>query len=96
MEDRHLVQTASGGGAGGSPCADRNSALLAVFDGHRGPQAAEYAKCNFLRHLLDQAAASDAEAALRAAFVSTDEAFRKEHSTIVTEGVQEDSVNAVV
>ena len=79
MEDRHLVVTAAAGRS------DAGSALLAVFDGHRGAQAAEYARRHFLEHLGAQGAAPTAEAALRGAFVAMDEAFRRQHAH-VTEG----------
>lgn len=85
MEDRHLVVTAATGRSGGIPGSNAGSALLAVFDGHRGGQAAEYARQHFLEHLGAQGASPTAEAALRGAFVAMDEAFRQQHAP-VTEG----------
>ena len=51
-------------------------ACAGVFDGHRGPEAAEYAARHFEEHLRRQwAEAPTPEQALRRAFVSLDEAF---------------------
>lgn len=60
------------------PCAlHRVSHVCAgVFDGHRGPEAAEYAARHFEEHLRRQwAQAATPEQALRCAFVSLDDTF---------------------
>lgn len=73
MEDRHIVST------GLAP--DGQGTLLAVFDGHRGPQAAEFAAEHFESTLLRHwAAAGSAAQALVAAFLDVDAAFRRCHA----------------
>lgn len=55
-------------------------ALLAVFDGHRGASAAEYARRHFEEHLSRQAGAATSSEALSAAFVEVDSRFREENA----------------
>ena len=47
-----------------------------IFDGHRGPQAANYAAQHFQEHLLHEWSAATAAGALQAAFLSLDAAFK--------------------
>lgn len=70
MEDRCIVERALWGCEG--------SLLVGVFDGHRGHEAAEYARGHFLRHLGACAGASGAAEALREAFLATDLGLRAE------------------
>ncbi len=77
MEDRHILTELGGKGRG---------ALLAVFDGHRGPQAAEYARQHFEAELLRHwRGAGSAAGALAAAFLSVDAAFRAWHVGVTGE-----------
>ena len=68
MEDRHVIKE---GLASCSGCH-----LLAVFDGHRGPEAAEYAAQHVVQQLQETMAASDPAEALADTFVSLDKLFR--------------------
>jgi serine/threonine protein phosphatase PrpC len=73
MEDRNIVSTGLGSAQGCS--------LLAVFDGHRGPQAAEFASQHFESTLLQHwAGAGSAAQALTAAFLDVDAAFQQWHA----------------
>ncbi len=68
MEDFNVIEEDVGGQAG--------CHLLAVFDGHRGPQAAQYAAqhiAEVLQHHLPNAEPAEA---LSTSFVSIDQAFR--------------------
>ena len=68
MEDRHVIQEEAG--LGGS------CHLLAVFDGHRGPEAAEYAAQHAVQQLQGSMAAAPPDQALCDTFVSLDRSFR--------------------
>ncbi len=68
MEDRHVIREDLEGEAG--------CHLLAVFDGHRGPQAAQYAAHHIPQVLQDQLATITPAQALTNAFVSVDGSFR--------------------
>ncbi len=68
MEDRHVIREDLEGQAG--------CHLLAVFDGHRGPQAAQYAAHHILQVLQDQLATGTPAQALTNTFVSVDGSFR--------------------
>lgn len=68
MEDRHVIQE---GLASCSGCH-----LLAVFDGHRGPEAAEYAAQHVVHQLQETMAACDPAEALADTFVLLDKHFR--------------------
>jgi Protein phosphatase 2C len=73
MEDRNIVSTELG-------CAQERT-LLAVFDGHRGPQAAEYAAQHFESTLLRHwAGAGSVAKALTAAFLQVDADFQRWHA----------------
>ena len=52
------------------------SHLLAVFDGHRGPQAAQYAAQHIVEVLQQQLQGRAPREALSTSFVNIDEAFR--------------------
>lgn len=72
MEDRHAATVALGG--------DPDAALFAVFDGHGGKSAAEFAANNMPRiianELLHASKSSEAvEAAVRRAYLRTDKEF---------------------
>lgn len=68
MEDRHVIREDLDGQAG--------CHLLAVFDGHRGPQAAQYAADHTPQVLQDQLATATPAQALTNTFVSVDRSFR--------------------
>lgn len=68
MEDRHVIREDLEGQAG--------CHLLAVFDGHRGPQAAQYAAHHIPQVLQDQLATGTPAQALTNTFVSVDGSFR--------------------
>ena len=68
MEDRHVIKE---GLASCSGCH-----LLAVFDGHRGSEAADYAAQHVVRQLQETMAASSPAEALADTFVSLDKQFR--------------------
>lgn len=68
MEDRHVIKE---GLAGCSSCH-----LLAVFDGHRGSEAAQYAAQHIVQQLQETMAASDPAKALADTLVSLDILFR--------------------
>lgn len=68
MEDTHVIQHQLG--------AQSDCHLLAVFDGHRGPQAAEYAAQHFPATLADELQDQSPAEALSATFVGIDIAFR--------------------
>ena len=73
MEDRNIVSTDLG--------SDQHCTLLAVFDGHRGPQAAEYAAQHFESVLLQHwAGAGSAAQALTAAFLQVAAGFQQWHA----------------
>ncbi|OUS43127.1 Serine/threonine protein phosphatase [Ostreococcus tauri] len=69
MEDRHVIAH----GVGGVPHAH----LIAVFDGHRGHEAAEFAKAHVERAIQSEwgSHGDDIASALSAAVVKLDEAF---------------------
>lgn len=68
MEDTNVIREDLGSQSG--------CHLLAVFDGHRGPQAAQYAADHIAEVLQHQLAICDPAQALTTSFVSVDEAFR--------------------
>ena len=68
MEDRHVIREELEGEAG--------CHLLAVFDGHRGPQAAQYAAHHMPQVVHDQLATGTPAQALTNTFVSVDASFR--------------------
>ena len=68
MEDRHVIKE---GLASCSGCH-----LLAVFDGHRGSEAAEFAAQHSVQQLQETMAASDPAEALAQTFVLLDRLFR--------------------
>ena len=68
MEDGHAIQQLV---AGSTSCH-----LLAVFDGHRGPQAADYAAQHMAQQLQARLTAAHPAEALVDAFVSIDQSFR--------------------
>ena len=68
MEDFHVIEEQLGGQAGGH--------LLAVFDGHRGFKAAQYAAQHIVQVLQQGLAALQPAQALCNTFVSIDEHFR--------------------
>ncbi|DBB06962.1 TPA: hypothetical protein ACH3X3_009613 [Trebouxia sp. C0006] len=70
MEDRHVIREDLEGEVG--------CHLLAVFDGHRGPQAAQYAAHHIPQVLQDQLATITPAQALTNAFVSVDGSFRQQ------------------
>lgn len=74
MEDRHVIQE---GLASCSSCH-----LLAVFDGHRGPEAAEFAAQHIVQQLQERMAASDPAEALAETFVLMDRQFRYPHVSV--------------
>lgn len=89
MEDRHLLvcpQSVESGIAVTSPdTAVTGPTLLAVFDGHRGASAAEFARQHFEEQLSCQVGAATAAEALSAAFLEVDNRFR-EGNAIDAEG----------
>ena len=68
MEDRHVIKD------GLASCS--NCHLLAVFDGHRGSEAAQYAAQHVVQQLQETMAVSDPAEALADTFVSLDRLFR--------------------
>lgn len=56
---------------------DASTALLAVFDGHRGAAAAEYAAAHVLPYLRQSWDAADPAAALSRTFLALDADFRQ-------------------
>lgn len=68
MEDRHIIQQDL---AGSSGCH-----LLAVFDGHRGPQAADFAAQHMAEQLQGRLTAAHPAEGLTDTFVSIDQSFR--------------------
>ena len=59
------------------------AACPGVFDGHRGPEAADFVAQHFPRFLRAQwTQAEDPGQALRRAFVSLDEAFRQQQARL--------------
>lgn len=68
MEDTHVIDQ--------DMCGDADLHLLAVFDGHRGPQAAQYAAQHIASTLVEQLQQQGPAEALSTSFVSLDEAFR--------------------
>ena len=69
MEDRHVIMQALGD--------DAATSLLAVFDGHRGPETAEFAAANLVAYLRSRWREDDPAAALRDTFVALDADFRE-------------------
>ncbi|DBA85833.1 TPA: hypothetical protein ACH3X1_005382 [Trebouxia sp. C0004] len=69
MEDRHVIREDLEAQAG--------CHLLAVFDGHRGPQAAQYAAHHISQVLQHQLATGAPAQALTNSFVSLDGSFRQ-------------------
>lgn len=68
MEDRHVILE-------GLACCP-SCHLLAVFDGHRGPQAAEYAAQHVMQQLQASMAVLGPAEACAESFVSLDRSFR--------------------
>ena len=68
MEDTHVIHQDMSG--------DADLHLLAVFDGHRGPQAAQYAAQHIASTVSDQLQQQGPAEALSRAFDRLDEAFR--------------------
>ena len=68
MEDCHVIRE--------NLQDDDQSHLLAVFDGHRGPQAAQYAAQHIVEVLQQQLQGRAPREALSTSFLSIDEAFR--------------------
>lgn len=56
---------------------DASTALLAVFDGHRGAAAADYAAANVLPYLRRSWDAGDPAAALSRTFIDLDADYRQ-------------------
>ena len=69
MEDRHVIVPALGD--------DASTSLLAVFDGHRGAETAEFAAVNLEPYLRRRWRDDDPAAALRDTFVALDTDFRE-------------------
>ena len=69
MEDRHVIAENLGG--------DATMSLLAVFDGHRGAAAAEYAASHMLPALRQNWDYHGPAALLRRTFVGLDADFRR-------------------
>ena len=68
MEDSHIIQ---------HQLSDQQDVhLLAVFDGHRGAQTAQFAAQNIGTVLAEQLQQQQAAEALSSSFVSLDESFR--------------------
>lgn len=70
MEDTNFLKFQLGGTA--------NVHAFGVFDGHRGPEAAEFAAIAIPQFLLSRASTSSPQEALSSAFIETDVAFRRE------------------
>lgn len=70
MEDRHVILE-------GLACCP-SCHLLAVFDGHRGPQAAEYAAQHVMQQLQASMAVLGPAEACAESFVSLDRSFRQQ------------------
>ncbi|KAK9828917.1 hypothetical protein WJX72_002777 [[Myrmecia] bisecta] len=70
MEDRHVIASPLGSSTEGH--------LLAVFDGHRGAEAAEYAAGSVLQHLTRHWCAPTPAAALSRTCIDVDAFFREQ------------------
>lgn len=68
MEDSHLIQAELGHQA--------DVHLLAVFDGHRGPQAAQYAAEHIAAVVADRLQQHSTAGALLTSFISLDDSLR--------------------
>ena len=65
-------------------CIPETRPAAGVFDGHRGPEAADYAAQHFAAFLRAQwAKVATPELALRKAFMSLDEAFRQQQVVLI-------------